>query len=239
MKKTAILSLVIVFVFSITAFAQWRDRGPSRMSGKRGMMRLNLTEEQKNSLKELRQNWSNERRELSKNLREASRELRKLMKEKSPNEFDINRKLDKINSTKADLSKKRIKFSLENRKIFTDEQWGKLQKVKKFMRGRGMMEDRRMHSRRLGGMNKRYDYHPRFYSEKFNMRRNPHFGRGQFYNPHLQEQPRLQRPQRPGFDRGFDREFGGVFIPELDELVGFDFAPDFLDEDFLIEESNE
>ncbi|NVM04799.1 MAG: Spy/CpxP family protein refolding chaperone [Candidatus Helarchaeota archaeon] len=144
MKRLSLISVLLIFLFSSIAFAQMekpllpeknpvlKAYGPQRFLERIISRRLDLTEEQKNKLKELNDNWRKEREGVVKDLRKAREELSELMKEKSPNERDVNRKVEQINSIKSELFKKETGISLERRKIFTDEQWEKIQNARKF-----------------------------------------------------------------------------------------------------------
>ncbi len=233
MKKIALISIVMVFLFSITVFAQGRRQATDEVRQRRDNMRLNLTEEQKSKLKELRESCRTESSQLHKDLREAKTELRKLMEEKDVNESVVNQKVNQINSIQADLLKKRIKLNLENRKVYTAEQWEKLKNIKKFALRKGIMSKRMAAHRRPFMMNRNFN-HPqsRFFDRRFDIRRRPFLRDRMFDNQRFQ---RPQMPQRQRFDRQFDRGFGSILEPEFDLLP--DFEPDVMAEDLFIGET--
>lgn len=218
MKRLGLISVMLIFLFSSMAFAQMEEpllpekktvlkaRGHQRFLERVISKRLDLTEEQKDKLKELNDNWGKEREGIIKDLREARKELHELMKEKNPNERDVNRKVEQINSIKSELFKKETGINLERRKIFTDEQWEKIQKSRKFL-ARGKLRFKR---RGLGNLRHRGPFlfgrrsspHWRFFDRGFNpMRRHwknrsPFMGewfREFFDSPEFHEPPKHER----------------------------------------------
>ncbi|MFC1562809.1 Spy/CpxP family protein refolding chaperone [candidate division KSB1 bacterium] len=221
MKKITFLSIIMVILFSITIFAQRRQQRPAGTRTKAfDNIRLNLTEEQKNSIKELDQNWRKERGELNKNMRDARLELRKLMNEKDINELEVNQKVEKINSIRSELFSKNNKVNLEKRKIFTDEQRGKLQSLRKFRVKSRIQPGRMAYNRIPPVMNRNLQQFPRFFNRRFDMQgRRPYLRGSRFYN-----NPRFFRAPRQRLDRWFDTGLGYL-------------APDIIEEDMVIKEA--
>jgi len=226
MRKLTLIPVILIFLFSSIAFAQLRNpalvrqrsilrQNSTQIFSERIISnRLNLTEEQKDKLKELRENSKKEREGIVKDLREAEKELGELMKEKNPNEMDVNRKVEQINSIKSALFKKEVEMNLERRKIFTDEQWEKSQDAKKFLgRGRLLLRGRQpMILRNRGQFSFSRDLLPRmrFFNRGFDIRNRFRENRvpllrerfRSFFNrPEFRQQPRLERRTVPRLER--------------------------------------
>lgn len=138
MKKLSIIAIGLILILSGVIYAQQPnlkrgDRILKPRLAERVAKKLELTDEQIKQLKELNTNWRKERMELRKKERNTQKELRELMKEKAPNEITINQKLDEINALNLDLKKKGMKVELEKRKIYTDEQWDKVKRMRRFI----------------------------------------------------------------------------------------------------------
>jgi len=277
MKKLTLIPVILIFIFSSISFAQLRKPA---LAGIRSILiqnrprvfleriisnRLDLTEEQKNKLKEINENWKKEREGIVKDLKEAEKELGELMKEKNPNVTDVNSKVEQINSIRSALSKKEVEINLERRKILTDEQWEKSQNAEKFL-GRGRLFLRRrqpmiLRDRRPFLFGRDLIPRMRFFDRGFDMRnrfrgnwapllREERF-RNFFNSPEFRQQPRFERrpvprlerrpvPRRPE-GRQFQRGFGNLVNPEdkkFESFYGFYNAPDFFENQFILYEND-
>ena len=217
MKKTSVIIIGLVFVLSGIVYAQYPapqkgDRALKPRIADRIAQRLDLTEKQQEQLKELNTNWRKERVEINKKVITARKELRELLKEKSPSETVVNQKLSNINTLNLDLKKAGMKVELEKRKVYTDEQWEKVKKMRRFM----AMRNRRAHARHpmMGPsgrpyMNQRYMPNYRQFDRRYDFRRD-----------------RMNR----GFPGMYNYGFGADLEAELDEFT----FPFMSDEDLFV-----
>lgn len=263
MKKLTLTSAILIFIFYSISFSQLRNPA---LGGKRSILRqnrpkvyleriisnrLDLTEEQKNKLKEINENWKKEREGMIEDLSGVKKELAELMKEKNPNVTDVNSKVEQINSIRSALLKKKIEMNLERRKILTDEQWEKSQNAEKFLgRGRLFLRGRQpmiLRDRRpfLFGRNllpqgrffdRRFDSRNRFrgnwapllrerfrnYFDRPEFRQQPGLERKTLPRPERRPEPRLERRTVPRPERRqYQRGFGNLVNPEDEEFESF------------------
>ncbi len=267
MKKLTLIPLILIFLFSSIAFAQSRNpalaRQRSILRQNRAQIfseriisnRLNLTEEQKDKLEELNENWKKERESIAKDLGEAEKELGELMKEKNPNVTDVNSKVEQINSIRSALSKKKIEMNLGRRKILTDEQWEKSQNAKEFLgRGRLFLRGRQpmiLRNRRPFLFGRDLLPRMRFFDRGFDIRNRFRENRVPFLRerfrkffdrPEFRQQPRLERRTVPRPERRqYQRGFGNLVNPEdgiFESFYGFYNIPDIFDDQFILYEDD-
>jgi len=134
---------ILVLVFSL-AYAERPGRDRGEMTDE-----LGLTEEQMDSMRDVRYNFRKAQIGLRAELKTARLELRYLMMEESPNQGQIGKLVDKIADTQKELLKQRIDKKLAMKEILTAEQ------LKKFMKMRGG------HGKGKMGMGDRRDDRPR------------------------------------------------------------------------------
>jgi len=267
MKKLTLTSAILIFIFYSISFSQLRNPA---LGGKRSILRqnrpkvyleriisnrLDLTEEQKNKLKELNENWKKEREGMVKDLSGVKKGLAELMKEKNPNVTDVNSKVEQINSIRSALSKKKIEMNLERRKILTDEQWEKSQNAEKFLgRGRLFLRGRQpmiLRNRRQFSFGRDFSPQMRFFNRRFDIRNRFRENRAPllrerfrnfFDRPEFRQQPGLERRTVPRPERRqYQRGFGNLVNPEdekFESFYGFFNAPDIFDNQFILYEDD-
>jgi Spy/CpxP family protein refolding chaperone len=123
---------ILVLVFSL-AYAEHPGRDRGEMADE-----LGLTDEQMESMKDIRYNFRKAQIGLRAELKTARLELRHLMMEENPNQGQISKLVDKIADTQKELLKQRVDRKLAMKEILTAEQ------LKKFMRMRGEHRKGRM-----------------------------------------------------------------------------------------------
>lgn len=129
---------ILVLVFSL-AYAErpGRDRGEM-------VDELGLTEEQMDSMRDVRYNFRKAQIGLRAELKTSRLELRHLMMEEKPNQGQIGKLVDQIADTQKELLKQRIDKKLAMKEILTAEQLKKFMKTRgKHRKGRMGMGDRR------------------------------------------------------------------------------------------------
>jgi len=111
---------------------------------RRAMMQemLNITDEQKDQMKQLRLDMTREMLPLRNEMGVLRAEYRKLMGAEKPDEKSINANIDKQTALMNKMKKVRSKYALKMRSILTEEQWLMIQS-RKGMSGRGGMKGHR------------------------------------------------------------------------------------------------
>jgi Spy/CpxP family protein refolding chaperone len=109
-----------------------RGRGPGRGRGAAAMReKLNLTDDQKSRLADIRERHARRAVPIHGDLRIAALDLRKLMRADRPDQRAIDAQIDRIASLRASLQKSRIAGRLEARAVLTPAQ----QKIMREHRG--------------------------------------------------------------------------------------------------------
>ena len=132
MKTKVFITIIITIFIAASLFAQ--DRVPKRAKIL-PQMTLNLTEEQKSQLEELKKEYRKEVIKIEADLKIAKIELKDLLSEKDADETAVLAKADEVSRLQNKLMKYRISHQLKTRKIYTEEQWKKL-KMRKMLTGR-------------------------------------------------------------------------------------------------------
>jgi Spy/CpxP family protein refolding chaperone len=123
--------------------------GPGGMGALREQ--LNLTDEQKNRLADIRDRHERTVIPIQGELRLASLDLRKLMRADRPDSRAINAQIDKLAGLRASMQKSRVAGMLEARAVLTPAQQKLLREHRGAMMGRGMGGPGR-HRMQMGGM---------------------------------------------------------------------------------------
>jgi Spy/CpxP family protein refolding chaperone len=144
MRRKSLLITVAIFGVVLLVFSLAYAEHPRRDRGEMGE-ELGLTEEQTDSMRDIRYNFRKAQIGLRAELKTARLELRHLMMEENPNQGQISKLVDKISGAQKELLKQRIDKKLAMKEILTAEQF------KKFMRMRGEHRKERM------GMGERRD----------------------------------------------------------------------------------
>ena len=105
-----------------------------------------LDESQMKKWEGLRLNFQKERNEIQAKMKNARLDLQQLMKsQRLPDENAVNKKLDELGKLTDQLRRNVHAQQLEFRKLLTDEQWQKVQELRKDMpsrhRGMGMRHE--------------------------------------------------------------------------------------------------
>lgn len=102
--------------------------------------KLNLTEEQKEKIQDLKLKLQKELLPIQAELRNAEAELKTMLLEKQPDLRAVNKKIDQISKLQADIKKLKIRHQFDVRNLLTPEQqkkfdqnrlWGKKRAGKK------------------------------------------------------------------------------------------------------------
>jgi len=109
--------------------------------------RLNLTEQQKQQLKDLRFQSSKEKIQRQADLKVARLEYRQLMSEDLPDRSQVMSKLDQISQLQSNLRKHQVDSRLSARELFTPEQRSKLRNIHRNMRLHHRTMNRAFHHR--------------------------------------------------------------------------------------------
>ena len=130
MKKKILITAVLALFFSAISFAQLgMGLGPcngKNLSDKEKIENFsgipNLTEDQISKIKELRTERMKEVTQKQALLKEKRAHLKVLMTQDNPNQKEIDKTVNEINSLRGDLMKSRIDMQLKIRSLLTDEQ---------------------------------------------------------------------------------------------------------------------
>ena len=147
MRRKSLLLAAVVFGILVLVFSLAYAQQPRGDRGERAD-ELGLTDEQKDSMRDIQYNFRKAQIGLRAELKTARLELRHLMMEENPNQGQISKLVDKISGTQKELLKQRIDKKLAMKEILTAEQF------KKFMRTRGDHRKGRM------GMGEKRDDRP-------------------------------------------------------------------------------
>mgnify|MGYP001362397486 CR=1 FL=1 len=142
--------IIIFLVFASTLSAQEREKGKGYRGHKGGFFeikeKLNLSEEQKKQVKEMRQTAG-----MFSSYKELAHErdrLRELMKNRDGKDSEIIAQAEKVNKIQSDLNLARVKNMLAFKQILTAEQFDILSEH---------MEQRRSEFKAKGGKHKAFD----------------------------------------------------------------------------------
>ena len=132
MKRAIVIATLLVFGLAALE-ASAHPKGGKRHHGKAWktefrdrMAELNLSENQKERIAEVRESHQRERIQTQADLRLARLELRKLMRAEDPNQDAIDDQIDRMSSIRAEMMKSRVDQRLEVREILTPEQRNQL-----------------------------------------------------------------------------------------------------------------
>ncbi len=130
MKKKILITAVLTLFFSAISFAQpGMGLGPCKgknLTDKEKIEKFsgipNLTDEQITKIKKLRTEHMKEVTQKQALLKEKRAHLKVLMTQDNPNQKEIDKTVNEINSLRGDLMKSRIDMQLKIRSLLTDEQ---------------------------------------------------------------------------------------------------------------------
>lgn len=125
MKRIAFFTTILVVTAMMTALAYGQEKAPRVAKRERLLKALNLTEEQREAIKDLTISSRKENINVTAKLKVARLDLMELMDEAKPDTKAINSKLNEITKLRATLMKNRIDHLLAMKKILTPEQWKK------------------------------------------------------------------------------------------------------------------
>ena len=133
MKTKVFITIIMTIFIATSLFAQEKvlKRGKAI-----SQVNLNLTEEQKSQLEELKKEYTKEVIKIRADLKIAKIELKDLLSERDADETAVLARADEISRLQNKLMKSRISHQLKTRKIYTDEQWKKLKTRKMLIRRR-------------------------------------------------------------------------------------------------------
>ncbi|MCP2604746.1 Spy/CpxP family protein refolding chaperone [Candidatus Aminicenantes bacterium AH-873-B07] len=116
-----------------------------------GMERfLDLTEEQKSKLEELRKKWIEERWDFQDRMKRLRFKLRELLRDPEADEKEIENIIDEISKLRSERFKGMLRHRKEIRNLLTPDQLSKFEKFKKeFIRRRALRERRFLWKRRF------------------------------------------------------------------------------------------
>ena len=153
--KTRLLIVVALFAFTTILTAQTPQGNPAMKSGAKVMGKplneqqkaplqfLNLTDVQKEALKNNAMEMHKKTQPIRNELREAEVHQRTLMTAEKPDIKAINKNIERIGELKVEIAKITAAQRLEMRALLTDEQRMKLDMHRgEFNRGQGKMEGR-------------------------------------------------------------------------------------------------
>jgi Spy/CpxP family protein refolding chaperone len=142
MRKLVALALTLVLILGIVQVASARplyfkkapfglgpygsDIGKTPFWGQNLIKYLNLTDEQINKIKEVRDKYYKKLKELWSRLQDAVFSLRQLQFEKQPDKAQIDKTKDEIDNLRKEISKTMDEYWKEIKEILTKEQLAKL-----------------------------------------------------------------------------------------------------------------
>jgi protein CpxP len=127
---------------------EWRGKGSKHgMHGRHGAVfnRLNLTDDQKAKMKQIRESFAESNKPLREQLRAKRQELRQASEGGTFNEALAAQKLTEMAGLQAKLMGERIKLNQEMQSVLTAEQKAQLEQLK------AQSKSRRGERRRMGG----------------------------------------------------------------------------------------
>jgi Spy/CpxP family protein refolding chaperone len=139
-RKFLVLAVAVLGVL-VLVFSLAQARSPRQNLWEKAD-ELGLTDEQMESMREVRYNFQKAQIGLRAELKTSRLELRHLMMDEQPNQGEINKLVDKIADSQKKLLKQRVDKKLAMKEILTPEQF------KKFIKMRGEHGKRRMGDRR-------------------------------------------------------------------------------------------
>ena len=104
---------------------------------------FDLTEEQKSKLEELRKKWIEQRWDFQDEMKRLRFKLRELLKDPQADEKEIENIIDEISKLRAEHFKRMLKHRKEIRAILNPEQLDKLEKFKRILFRKRMLQNRR------------------------------------------------------------------------------------------------
>lgn len=150
-KILTILLVVALGVFLAGASFAWRGEYQGKIAVKPGWQsrnlnqervrwqeRLNLTQEQREKIAQLRLSFQEETLDLRNQLQKKGIELQKLWLEENPDKNKIYSILDEIARIRAEINKKLVDYLLELKKILTPEQLEKIPFFSRWYTGKGL-----------------------------------------------------------------------------------------------------
>lgn len=141
-RMVVVLTAVMVMGFSLS----YARMGEKSMEGKERWHRmteeLNLTEEQKDEIREQKNKNVKKRIKIQNELKLKFHDLKVELQEKEIDTKKVNKLTEEVSLLKSKIFKNRINSLLEFKKILTDEQWEKIKdlKIKKIEKGMGKRE---------------------------------------------------------------------------------------------------
>ncbi len=144
-KMVVVLTAVMVMGFSLS-YARACERLPERKERRHRMVEeLNLTEEQKDKIREQKNKNARERIEVQGELKLKFHDLRVELRGKEIDKNKVDKITDEISLLKSKIFKGRINSLLEFKEILTDEQWEnirdlKIRKLEKRIERKGRMK---------------------------------------------------------------------------------------------------
>jgi Spy/CpxP family protein refolding chaperone len=137
MRRKSFLSALVILGVLVLVFSLAYAEHPRRDRGEKAD-ELGLTDEQMESMREVRYNFQKAQIGLRAELKTSRLELRHLMMEEKPSQGEISKLVDRIADTQKRLLKQRVDKKLAMKEILTPEQF------KKFIKMRGEHRKRKM-----------------------------------------------------------------------------------------------
>lgn len=137
-----LLTLSLALLFS-GAFAQAPEKQEKRVKAK-----IELTQEQKEKMRDTRLNFQKQNIRLKADLKIAGLELRSLMADEEADKAKIYQKIEEISALRTKLAKSRVDQKMAIRDILTKEQRDKLKELKFRKMGKRRLLEKGMQDRR-------------------------------------------------------------------------------------------
>ncbi len=140
MKNTIVAFLSAIFIFATISDANAQKRGDMRQNFNRMHEQLNLTDQQKAKVEELRLKHQEQMIDMRAELEKARLENQKLRNSDNLNRSDVISQTKKMNNIKNNMAESRVNHKMDVYELLTDEQrkiWNDLKKDKpRFKDGR-------------------------------------------------------------------------------------------------------
>lgn len=138
MKRKIIYAVIGVFVLGIiggVAFVKHADAQRAKRRGMRGMAALELTDEQKEKMSDLRSAHQKAMVDLRAAHQKARIDLGEIRKEDNPSASDIQTKVDAVTAAQGKIMAREIQHNMDIKNLLTDEQKEKLGEMRRGGRG--------------------------------------------------------------------------------------------------------
>lgn len=161
MKRKIIYAVIGVFVIGMIGSVNAEDHRANRR-GMRGMAALELTDEQKEKMSDLRSAHQKAMVDLRAAHAKARIDLGEIRKEDNPSASDIQAKVDAVTAAQGKIMAREIQHSMDIKNLLTDEQKEKLGEMRKGGGRKGFRGRGGLGFRGRGGPGFRDDDGPRF-----------------------------------------------------------------------------